>query len=205
MNTASAAGLANTAYTPTGTTDMAYTVAKNGVTLLSESLNAAMRAREAPIAVHVLCPYGTASSILVNATKFEGGTEFKDEASKAKAQQRFQKFVDKAEKDPMEMGMISAERGAQILQECIEIGRFYVSTPDRTASTNTSRAWMLGRAEDFITDALPFTNAPGTDGFRKIMKDVSGRAKSPNHTFSPDGKRIAGRSIYGKSLPKSKM
>merc|ERR1711862_808475 len=41
VNTASAAGLANTAYTPNGTTDMAYTVAKNGVTLLTESLSAA--------------------------------------------------------------------------------------------------------------------------------------------------------------------
>ena len=101
VNTASAAGLANTAYTPNGTTDMAYTVAKNGapprhqplsanaharverghnvqrrirsvtlrcaaragVTLLSESLSASMRSRDAPISVHVLCPYGTQSAM----------------------------------------------------------------------------------------------------------------------------------------------
>ena len=39
-NTASAAGLANTAYTPNGTTGMAYTVAKNGVTLGSRIVTA---------------------------------------------------------------------------------------------------------------------------------------------------------------------
>jgi hypothetical protein len=47
-------------------------------------------------------------------------------------------------------------------------------TPDRTATTNTSRAWMLARAEDFINDAPPFTSAPGTPGFRELNRAVSG-------------------------------
>merc|ERR1719230_2235908 len=89
VNTTSAAGLANTGYTPNGTTDMAYTVAKNGVTLLSESLSAAMRSREAPISVHVLCPYGTQSSMVVNSAKYHN--TYKDEATREKIIAKFEK------------------------------------------------------------------------------------------------------------------
>ena len=50
----------------------------------------------------------------------------KDEARREKTVARFQKFVDKAKDDPMENGMISAERGAQILQECFLLCIFSV-------------------------------------------------------------------------------
>ncbi len=68
-------------------------------------------------------------------------------------------------------------------RECIEGGRFYCVTPGRTASTNTSRAWMLARAEDFIADNPPFTSAPGTPEFRELNRDVSGRSRGPIHRW----------------------
>jgi len=184
VNVASAAGLANTAYTPNGTTDMAYTVAKNGVTLLSESLSASLRSRSAPISVHVLCPYGTQSSLGLNAMKHL--YEFKDESTKERVVKDMETTASSVAELPggaTTAGQISQERGAQILQECIEVGRFYCVTPDRTATTDTSRAWMLARAEDFIQDNPPFTSAPGTPGFRGLAAAVRSRAKGPVHKW----------------------
>ena len=114
VNTASAAGLSNTAYTPNGTTDMAYTVAKNGVTLLSESLNAAMRHREAPISVHVLCPFGTQSSMGLNTAKFHATGM--DEETRRKAVEMAEKRVQNNADAPGTGGQITAESGARMLQ-----------------------------------------------------------------------------------------
>merc|ERR1712050_282816 len=103
-----------TAYTPNGTTDMAYTVTKNGVTLLTESLCAAMRSRNAPISVHVLCPYGTQSDITLNAAKHY--LDFEDNATRRRIVARIEKHVSRIEELPggaTTSGMITPQRGAQ--------------------------------------------------------------------------------------------
>ena len=176
VNTSSAAGLYNAANSRSGPTDMAYTVAKNGVTLLTESLAAAMRSRDAPISAHVLCPFGTTSNIAVNSASEM--TSFKSEESR-------QRYIEKVEKsfEKFKESFLSAERLAEILQECIEKGRFYCVTPDGTGNINLSRSWMLSRAEDFINDRPVLSQATkeGRPAFRELRKAVGAREAGPVH------------------------
>ena len=158
-----------------------------------------MRSRDAPISVHVLCPYGTQSAMGLNSAKFFN--QYESDAAKAAQEKQVaaaQRRVAKNLSDPGSGGQITAESGARMLQECIEVGRFYCVTPDRTASTNTSRAWMLARAEDFIADNPPFTSAPGTPSFREINRAVSERARGPIHRW--DGPATAASPYAGRRI-----
>merc|ERR1719387_1326036 len=171
VNTSSMCGLVNSANSPTGFTPVNYTVAKNGVTLITESLDAAMRSRNAPISVHALCPFDTASEGLVsNVTK----------RMTKEQQEEFAKVM---------KNMLPTASLVDILLDSIERGRFYCVTPDGnptsrgTGSINLSRAWMLQRAEDFINDRPPLSpfRKEGAESFKELQKQVEARAKGPIH------------------------
>lgn len=173
VNTASGAGLFNFAGGKTG--DMAYTVAKNGVTLLTESLDAAMRSRRAPISVHLLCPGGTRTNIWQNSAE---SLTFESAASK---QRYLQKLAERSPK--ITKGFLPVERLPPILQECIEVGRFYCVTPDSAGDINLFRSYMLSRAEDFIADRPPLshTRREGFAAFKELRKSVAARGAGPIH------------------------
>lgn len=182
VNTASAAGITNTASTKSGGS-MAYTVAKTGVVQITESLDAAMRSREAPVSVHVLCPFGTVSDIMWNS--LEATMKFKSEKSREKMMKNVAQM-----KDQFMGGFLPADRLPQILEECIEIGRFYVVTPDdktwngvKGGDINLARAWMLGRAEDFINDRPPlsYLSRGNRPAFAETLRSVEARAVGPVH------------------------
>merc|ERR550514_1121299 len=135
VSTSSICGLMNSANSKNGMTPINYSVAKHGVTLIMESLDAAMRSRSAPISVHALCPNGVASEgNLSNMVKKMP----KEQAEKVIAAQK--------------KVMLSPSAAAEVLRDCIEKGRFYCVTPDASGDINVSRSWMLQRAEDFILD-----------------------------------------------------
>lgn len=182
VNTASAAGITNTASTATGGS-MAYTVAKSGVVLISESLDAAMRSRNAPVSVHVLCPFGTKSDIMWNS--LESSMTFKSEKSKEKMKKTVTSMSDQ-----FMDGFLPAEKLTEVLEECIDIGRFCVVTPDNKSwngvkggDINLARTWMLGRAEDFINDRPPlsYLSRENRPAFAEMLQHVQARAVGPIH------------------------
>ena len=153
VNTASAAGLSNTAYTPNGTTDMAYTVAKNGVTLLSESLSASMRSRDAPISVHVLCPYGTQSSMGLNSAKFFN--EFKSDSAKASQEKQIaaaERRVAKNLDDPGSGGQITAERSATHASTCKHMQHMLACVLPQLATPEVTQSLSRDLSRDLRRD-----------------------------------------------------